>query len=535
MLLISFLYSLLAKVNKLNKQLHGLASRIVKKYSGSRFQGHVKTSQYNIPVKLKSGSILLFNSHTRALIKLEANEYIQLTSLDGQYLDSATNQVYFHSLLSNRFLVPLDSQELEIIEHQFISARESKTDLGLTIAPTMGCNLACGYCFQGQNKPKNQFDKEVIPAIIEHVQNQADTLNTLSITWYGGEPLMAKPALLALSDKLISLCNAHNIDYSASIVTNGYLLDPQTATALYEKGCTSAQITIDGVRTTHDKMRPKLNGHGSFEKIISNIKLVLEQTPMLINVRVNVGRDNIHECSQFLDFMEKENFGESGRFSLYFAPIDASTPESGSAFEESISKQEFNRELLKYTKLGQQKGLIYATSAPNFFMGMCVAAKNNGLVIAPNGDLHKCWETMHDTDKRIGTIYDLIAAERSRNNKLWKHWSPFDNKTCRSCKVLPLCGGMCGHRFIYFGAGNEESTPCPDWKWNTAENIFSRALQASVVKEGEWLDKEATIDTMISGERHDTSSLALSQKSLHQKLIDLGIHDDSVILLQQLR
>lgn len=515
-------------------QLRSLASRVVKQYSGSRFQGRVKNSQYNIPVPLKNGSVLLFNSHTRALIKLEQDEYAHLTSLDGHHLDSTTKQGDFQSLFANRFLVPLDTEELALIEQAFNSARQSDGDLGLTIAPTMGCNLACGYCFQGQNKPKAQFDTQVIPAIVEHVQHQADRLNTLTITWYGGEPLMAKPALLSLSDKLITLCQAHNIAYSASIVTNGYLLDPQTATALYDRGCTSSQITIDGLQTTHDKMRPKLNGHGSFEKTIKNIKSVLEHTQMQINVRVNVGRDNVHECGQLLDFMQAQNFTQSGRFSLYFAPIDASTPESGSAFNTSISKQEFNREVLKYTLLGQQKGLINGTAAPSFFLGMCVAAKNNGLVIAPNGDLHKCWETLHDVDKRIGTIHDLVAAERSRNNKLWQHWSPFDNPTCRSCKVLPLCGGMCGHRFIYFGAGNEESTPCPDWKWNTAENIFSRALQAGVVKEDEWLDNQATVDTMISGERHNTTSLALSQKSLHQKLIALGIKDNSVILLQQI-
>ncbi|WP_133407814.1 radical SAM/SPASM domain-containing protein [Parashewanella tropica] len=507
------------------QQIKSLAER-VSKYDVHIDASQLVLSQYNIPVLLKNDDYLLFNSHTRALTKLTASEYQLLNDISS--LSPAQIKYYF----ANGFMVYKNANELEQLEMQFSRIRTDDSSLPLTLAPSLGCNLACGYCFQGVEKAQDKFDAKVSQAIIDHLDVQKNHLNSLSITWYGGEPLMAKPALLKLADRMIALCDMNKINYSSSIITNGYLLTVETALELYARRCTWAQITIDGPQEIHDQMRPKLNGHGSYQKIIENIQAVVTQTPMAISTRVNVGQNNIEHCEALLHELHQLGLAETGRFSLYFAPIDASTAESGDAFNQSLSKKVFNQKILEFTRLGQKLGLIRPKSAPNSFLGMCVAAKNNGLVIAANGDLHKCWETMHDPEKKIGTIFDYNKALESRNNQLWRQWSPFDNDTCRACKILPLCGGMCSHRFVYHGEGDQQSTPCPDWKWSTAENIFSRALNAGVVKKEDWLDSQATIDTKVSGERHNTTSLKKSQQILRTKLNTLGYKDGAIIHIQ---
>jgi len=51
------------------------------------------------------------------------------------------------------------------------------------------------------------------------IESRIKTIANLGITWYGREPL------LAFSDRIIKLCDDNNVNYSASVITNGYLLN----------------------------------------------------------------------------------------------------------------------------------------------------------------------------------------------------------------------------------------------------------------------------------------------------------------------
>src|SRR5262249_9505862 len=160
--------------------------------------------------------------------------------------------------------------------------------LTLTIAPTMACNFACGYCFQGLNKPAKKMDPDVQNAIVSFVKAKKD-LKSLGIVWYGGEPLMGKDSIFRLSDLLISYCDKNNINYSAGMVSNAWFLNGEMAAQLYTRRVRWVQVTIDGDRETHDRMRPLTSGHGTFDRLLDNIGEALDQTAISINVRVNVG------------------------------------------------------------------------------------------------------------------------------------------------------------------------------------------------------------------------------------------------------
>ena len=54
----------------------------------------------------------------------------------------------------------------------------------------------------------------------------------LSVTWFGGEPLLAPDVIKALSEKLMALAKEQGADYSAGIVSNGYLLTPEAVEML---------------------------------------------------------------------------------------------------------------------------------------------------------------------------------------------------------------------------------------------------------------------------------------------------------------
>ena len=325
-------------------------SRLKKNASANVFNEKLVASRYNILVRITKGRCLLFNSATRSLCMLTSDEFKQYISFVSDSSNIKIGDPTVNIMRDAGFLVSKLVNELESLKQKYFISKYDTTSLSLTIAPTMSCNLACGYCFQGHDKDRIKIESGVPDAIIELIDKQKDNLKSLSVTYYGGEPLMAKSAIYELSDRMISLCGKENIEYAASIITNGYFLTVDVAQKLFTRRCSAAQITIDSNGDTHDKMRPLLSGKGSFDVIIENVNNVLKETPMRIECRVNVGRDNVDSCNDLLDEFKKRGFETSGQFGVYFAPIDAGTAESGTAFDERLSKQDFHRALVQLSE-----------------------------------------------------------------------------------------------------------------------------------------------------------------------------------------
>lgn len=483
--------------------------------SASRY----KISRYNITVRLADGASLLFNSRTRSLLLLTAEEsqaYAGIAGVEDFGAEQVTDRLLLQALIGGGHFVGAGVDELAAVRADYEMVRGGANHLSLTIAPTMACNFACGYCFQGRHEPSKKMTSEVQDAIISFVKSRPN-LKSLHIVWYGGEPLMGREAIFRLSDLLVAYCDKHNIGYHASIVSNAWFLTAEVAAQLYARRIKSVQVTIDGDRETHDKMRPLTSGGRTFDRILDNIEQTLDTTALSIQTRVNVGQRNVDRAEAMLDDFAARRLGQRGRFGVYFSPIEASTPESGSAFEERMSRAEFNRKVLALEGRARELGFAGIQTPSDGFMGMCVAASKGGYVIAGNGDVHKCWETAHDPSKRTGSIFEPDALHDSVNASLWEQWTPFDNPICSACKILPMCGGHCAHRFIYSSL-DDTALPCPSWKWNTADYLFSRAKAFGVVTQDQWLPEEATVDAKQSGERQTPDSMRASQAVVLEKV-----------------
>src|SRR5208282_4175773 len=113
--------------------------------------------------------------------------------------------------------------------------RSAKHPILAHIIPTRRCNLACGYC--------NEYDHVSKPVAIEEMLRRVDQLAALGtsiITISGGEPLL-HPEL----DVIISGIHQHGI--IATLITNGYLLNPKRIQRLNRAGLHQLQISIDNV------------------------------------------------------------------------------------------------------------------------------------------------------------------------------------------------------------------------------------------------------------------------------------------------
>jgi uncharacterized Fe-S cluster-containing radical SAM superfamily protein len=172
-----------------------------------------------------------------------------------------------------------NEDELAALERQYRAHRFDPRALILTIAPTLACNFGCDYCFQGQDKSNETMSPAVQDAIVALVERAAARIKVMGVAWYGGEPLIRRPVIEALSDRLIALCDARGIHYEASMVTNGYFLDAEAARSLHQRRVKQVQVTLDGAPHHHDARRVLLSGKPTFARIVDNLKAVVEAAP----------------------------------------------------------------------------------------------------------------------------------------------------------------------------------------------------------------------------------------------------------------
>lgn len=181
----------------------------------------MKESRYNFFFKVDEDKFI-FNSLTCAFAKLddEFEENFKRV-LNGEEIESEL----LNDMKNSGVIVEDCFDELEYLKMKHFSGKFGGSHLGITIAPTMMCNFACPYCYENP-KPLLMKD-EVMDAIVERVKKASEAKRSVSIVWYGGEPLLAKNIIWNLSERMMAVCKENGVDYKARMISNGYLVDDQ--------------------------------------------------------------------------------------------------------------------------------------------------------------------------------------------------------------------------------------------------------------------------------------------------------------------
>jgi uncharacterized protein len=314
--------------------------------------------------------------------------------------------------------------------------------LALTLVTSLGCNFDCPYCFE--EKHPSIMDGEVQGLVLGLLDDQLAHIESFHVTWFGGEPLLGKRPLLALSDAFIERCDRAGVAYDAGIITNGYYLDADTCPELAARRVRFAQVGLDGPPDIHDRMRPLANGKGSFSTILRNLHHAV--CHFSVAVRVNVDKRNIARAEDLFRLLAAE--GLSGKLSVYPAQlVDVkSNPLASSAtYCGCLTNREFADAERSFLALASAYGLA-APSVPVPTGAPCTAVRSNELVIGSKGELYKCWNSVGNSREEIGHIRDYKATN-SRVAK-WLAYDPLNNDECRNCIALPVCmGGCASHAF----------------------------------------------------------------------------------------
>lgn len=315
---------------------------------------------------------------------------------------------------------------------------------------TEQCNLACRYCFLGNNNTekrklflKKAMSKDVaekgLNFFLKHLDREKrDANEKFSIIFYGGEPLLNFEVLEYVAEKI----NAMNDDrFNLSVVTNGLLLDRKKLLRLRELHVSIA-VSIDGGTEKANEMRITPKGTPVYQNVLDALSIANEEN-IPVSLSVTLTEETIKDGDGILNLIKKFNIKGLG-FNILLSDTNTKLPTSynDDAAQFIIDMFVKLRTLGIYEDRIMRKLKAFANS--QVYFSDCAATAAAQIVVVPDGSVGICHGCMADK-KYFPTNVDDEKFDPSTNNiyKEWATLTPVNKPYCLSCEALGICGGGC--------------------------------------------------------------------------------------------
>ena len=425
----------------------------------------MKPSRYNHFIPFSSGQSIAYNALSNALALIDNQKLDSFYQFVENGIDIEDDKLR-EDLLRGTFLLEDDIDEMAVVRFNMLRGRYATNVLTLTIAPTSDCNFRCIYCYQKEVSGCDYMTESIEDAIVQLLESQKSRLQAFSVTWYGGEPLLALPNIQRLSERFIAICDEKDILYSANMITNGYLLTKEALDILKSVRVDFIQITLDGSPEQHNKKRPFKDGSGTFWTILNNLRYGYDMLPR-VSLRINLDRDNPSAGSAVKNYLTE------------YALLDKVTPYFGCIRNDNdcydddrcINVCDFAEIEYDFALETEPSESSHAVLYPVGKSSFCGADRVCSFVISANGLLYKCWSDMGNPIKSVGNILEPF----SDLNSVYLAYLLFDPtiiSPCKECSILPICMGGCPFQRITQG-----KQQCSNHKY-----ILDRCLKNAATK-----------------------------------------------------
>jgi radical SAM protein with 4Fe4S-binding SPASM domain len=167
---------------------------------------------------------------------------------------------------------------------------------------TERCNLRCRHCYQ--EKVAGELSLEQISQAmadiartIEGWREEHEMQISSSLHFTGGEPL-ARQGLFPI------LAQARSLGFSTSLMSNGTLINEETARRLKAVGVRDVQVSLDGLEDVHDSIR----GQGSFQQAVRGISHLVS-AGIETNVNLTLSKMNYHQLDGLVNLGKQLGVG----------------------------------------------------------------------------------------------------------------------------------------------------------------------------------------------------------------------------------
>ncbi|MDR0206182.1 MAG: radical SAM protein [Bacteroidales bacterium] len=396
----------------------------------------MKYSQYNTFISLTEQVSALYNALS--------DKFVLLTKIIFNDLNlpihslAKKNSTLYEELLQAKAIVENNIDEYEYIKNFSREIDNNSKEYKLMLNPTLDCNLKCWYCYENHIKG-SRMSAITIASIKKNITNifqKYKKLEAFYLYFFGGEPLLAFSTAKELISCIADHCNKQNIILNISFTSNGVLINERNIIYLKQK-CkkVSFQITLDGGELEHDKVRFLTSKAGTYKRILKNIHLLLKHEVFVI-LRINYTKENILSISSILSDIQEWDDNYKGNMKIDFQRV----------WQEDKNALNIDEFIESFTNTGfLVTSPIHNVDNVRF---PCYADNLNQLLINYNGDVFKCTARDFATENRCGYLTET-------GNIIWTSLPPderletkMQKSICRTCSILPLCGGGCSQRCI---------------------------------------------------------------------------------------
>lgn len=353
--------------------------------------------------------------------------------------------------LRNRgILSSIDSNDFDQPAHPLI------TTVCMNISHT--CDLDCNYCYAdgGSYYQKEKLmDKNTAEKSIDFLINNSGEEKSLSVSFFGGEPLLNYPILKHTVEYAKTQGKLHNKKFEFHVTTNGLHLNKEIQEFL-NKERFSIIVSFDGPKRIHDNQRRYRNGGGSYKDVMANaLQFLKTRNPYGITIR-GTFTGKSHKIGAMM--MHPVKFGFR-RISVEpcMLPMNheyAIRPEDVKKIKKSYDKAA--KIYLKNLSEGNLFEFFHFFSimddvySPIPQFTQCGASR--GYVgISPTGDVYPCHGLINIKAYKLGNVFNG-SINRDVQKKF--HSANVQGKEkCKTCWAKYFCGGGCHAHAIKYGNG----------------------------------------------------------------------------------
>ncbi len=402
----------------------------------------MRTSQFNNFFHYE-GKQIGYNAYSNEFALLEPELYDLFAAAkreQGWDELKAIHPEFYAFLIEKGFLIEDAVDEIQNVKDLVRKIdHENEEFFQLTINPTMNCNFKCWYCYETHIKASKMSPDTIIniTKLVDSVLEEKKDLKVFHLQWFGGEPLLyfdstVQPLLERIYPKMV----ARNIQFSSGFTSNGLLINQKMLDICKGLGVNHFQITLDGHRERHNQVRYVSKERGSYDDIVSNIKLCADNG-MTTSVRLNVSQETLN--SNILEILNDFNdLKEESKPYINFSFHEVWQEEKNITQDIQDVVNEFRERNINTFYKGVNLDTV---------RNSCYADKKNHATINYNGDVFKCTARDFESKSREGVLTEGGKIEWNEKHEKRMN-SKFKNPPCLKCSILPICNGGCSQQAV---------------------------------------------------------------------------------------
>ena len=313
------------------------------------------------------------------------------------------------------------------------------------------CNLRCKYCFAATGDfcmgERKLLPYEVGKAAIDWLVAHSGKRVNLELDFFGGEPLMNFPVVKRLVEYGRSIEKEKNKHFKFTMTTNCVLMNDEIMDFL-NKEMSNVVISIDGRREVHDRMRPTINGKGSYDIIMNKAQEFVRRRNAcdkeyyvrgtFTGFNKDFGNDVLHLADQGFDQISVEPVVTDPK--CEYALREEDLPEIREEYERLAQ--------IYMDRRANGKWFNFFHFMVDLEGGPCLrkrltgcGAGNEYVAVTPDGDIYPCHQFVGRDGYRMGSVLDG-TFDRDIQAK-FAHNTVLNKEKCRDCWARFFCSGGC--------------------------------------------------------------------------------------------